>query len=107
MPSMRVELVFFDGSTDLCRGEICITSQDEKVEFSTNRGEVFEVSHRYEEPACPIFMRFFESGKLVGRTAMRMGVADSDDWEAVSLANTIELCFRRHVLTDPQSPTNG
>jgi hypothetical protein len=97
MSSMRVELVFFDGDKPLCRGEICITAKDDKIEFPTDRGYVFEVSHRYEEPACPVFIRCLEQGKLVGRSAMRLGVANSDDWEVISVANNIELCFRRHV----------
>jgi hypothetical protein len=100
---MRVELVFFEGDTRLCSGEIHITARDGKVEFSTERGEIFEISHRFEEPACPIFIRSFENGKLVGRSAMRMGVMDSDDWEAISLANRIELCFKRHVLNTDEA----
>ena len=99
---MRVELAFFDGNTPLCRGEICITEKEEKAELSSDRGDMFEISHRYEEPACPIFIRVFEQGKLVGRSAMRMGVADSDDWEAIGLANDIDLCFKRHVLASSQ-----
>ncbi len=107
MRSMRVELVFFDGGKPLCRGEICITARDQKLELSTVRGEVFEISHRYEEPACPVFIRVFRHGTLVGRSAMRMGVADSDDWEAIDLANGISLCFKRHVLPNSPSRTNG
>ena len=101
MHLMRVELVFFDRDTPLCRGEISITDLEENVEFSTDRGEVFAIWHRYEEPACPILIRIYEQDICVGQSAMRMGVANSDDCEAISLANTIELCFRRHVSSEP------
>jgi hypothetical protein len=100
MRSLKVELVFFEADAPLCRGDIRITDRREVVELRSPKGDLFEISYQFEEPACPIFIRSMKQGKLVGRSAMRMGVADSEDWEAISLANDIELCFRRRVEMD-------
>jgi hypothetical protein len=100
MSSMRVEVGFFEGSTLLCRAELHITDLREVTELTSPQGDLFEISYHFEYPACPIFIRLMKHGDLVGRSAMRMGVADSDDWESINLANDIDLCFRRRVELD-------
>jgi hypothetical protein len=91
---MRVELAFFKGHELLCHGAISIDKEQRQCTLTSGSGHAFEISYMYEEPACPIFIRCFHDGELVSRSALRMGAHTSDDWEAISLAEPCELCFR-------------
>ena len=95
--SLHVEMVFFKGDEFLCRDSILIGDKREERTISGGGPQSFCVSYVYGEPACPIFIRCFEGGKVVSRSAMSVGVHDSDDWEAISLADPFELCFRCSV----------
>src|SRR5262245_58106358 len=92
--SMRVVLAFFLHDRLLCRETIAIGPQEEKHTVTGDDGYAFVISSKYEEPACPLLIQCFQEGQMVFRSAMRMGVHNSDDWEAVSLAEPYELCFK-------------
>ncbi|QDU40457.1 hypothetical protein Mal4_48140 [Maioricimonas rarisocia] len=103
MTAMRVELAFFDHEQLLCRDTILIVVEETVSEIHSERNETFRVTHQFEEPACRVFIKGFRSDRLLFRSAMRMGVHNSDDWEAVSLAAPFELCFRCTVVEDQTS----
>ncbi len=94
---MRVELAFFKGNELLCHGTIAIDTEQRQCTIVGESGPAFEISYTYEWPACPILIKCFHDGELVSRSALRMGVHTSDDWEAISLAEPYELGFRCHA----------
>jgi len=91
---MRVQLAFFKGDEFLCRGSIVIDREARHATMASESGHEFRISYTYEEPACPILIHCLANGELVSRSAMRIGVHTSNDWEAISLADPYELCFR-------------
>jgi len=94
MKSMSVEVAFFDADELLCRGTINLTTVESESEFVAERGERFELAYQFEQPASRVFIRCHKDGSLVFRSALRMGVHDSDDWESTDLAEPYQLCFR-------------
>ena len=99
MKAMRVEMLFFDANEPLARTTVLVYESAEECEIVCPRGDRFVIERRFEEPACPIMIKSFApDGHLVGRTAMRMGVHNSDDLEAVDLAEPYVLCFRCAIV---------
>ena len=99
MKAMRIELAFFDADQPLARGNVLIHAQKDTTEIASERGDRFEVTWQFEEPACSFAVRYFDrNGEPAGRSAMRIGVHDSDDWEMVELAPPYQMCFRCAVV---------
>lgn len=89
---MLVELAFFDGDVLLARSVIQC-GPAEVTESITGDGYEFLVTHRFEEPACPIEIVCNKAGKRLYNAALRMGVHTSQDWESVNLGNIHDLGF--------------
>lgn len=99
MKAMRVELTFFDGDEPLTRAVVLVYSEEDCSEIVSERGDKFEVTRQFEEPASRLFVKSYDqNGELVGCSAMRMGVHNSDDWEMVELVEPYEMCFRCAIV---------
>ncbi|WP_417377469.1 hypothetical protein [Gimesia maris] len=108
MKAMRVEMLFFDGDEPLAHTKVLVHGTEEESEIECPRGDRFAVTRKFEEPACPIFINSFDpNGAFVGRSAMRMGVHNSDELEAIDLAAPYVLCFRSAIVDcdDPEWAT--
>lgn len=104
MKAMRAELAFFDGDELLARTKVLVYADEDTCEIASERGDRFEVTRQFEEPASQMFVKAFDrDGNLVGRSAMRMGVHNSDDWEMIELAEPYQMCFRCAIV-DCDSP---
>ena len=104
MKAMRVELAFFDGNEPLARGNVLVQREDSTCEIISERGDKFKITRRFEEPASSFFVRIFDrDGEPAGRSAMRMGVHNSDDWEKIDLSEPYEMCFKCAVV-DCENP---
>jgi hypothetical protein len=89
---MLVDLAFFSGDQLLGRSAIRCGATT-VTETIAGEGHVFVVTHRFEDPACPIEIVCTKAGQPLYRAALRMGAHASDDWESVTLGNIHELCF--------------
>ena len=104
MKALRVEMAFFDGDTLLTRANVLVHSIEEKCTVLAERGDRFEITRQFEEPASRVFIEYFDpEGNPAGMSAMRMGVHNSDDWEAVELAAPYQLCFKTTIV-DCENP---
>ena len=104
MKALRVEIAFFDGDTPLARTRLLIRQEEDACDIHCKRGDWFHVISRFEEPASRILIRSYSSsGHYVGRSAMRMGGHNSDDWEAVDLVKPYTMCFKCAIV-DPAKP---
>jgi hypothetical protein len=104
MKAMRVEMAFFDGDTLLTRANVLVHSIEDECTVVAERGDRFEITRQFEEPASRLFIKCYDGdGNPAGRSAMRMGVHNSDDWEAVALNPPYELCFKTTIV-DCENP---
>jgi hypothetical protein len=71
---MKVELAFFHGDSLLCRTQITCGAEERTEVFSGADSHEFTVTHRFEEPACPVVIDCTRSGERLYRAALRMGV---------------------------------
>jgi hypothetical protein len=99
MKAMRVEMAFFDGDTLLTRANVLVHAVEDACTVVAERGDRFEITRQFEEPACRLFIKCFDSnGNPAGRSAMRVGVHNSVDWEAIDLASPYQLCFKTALV---------
>ena len=99
MKAMRAELAFFDGDELLTQSMVLIYSEEDSCEITSERGDKFEVTRQFEEPASRVFVTSYDqNSELVGRSAMRMGVHNSDDWEMVELVEPYQMCFKCAIV---------
>ena len=91
---MLVELEFFSQDTLLCRGGLTIGPQASHTRLESTSGKTFEITHQFEEPACRVFIKCFHGGASIFQSAMRMGVHNSVDWEAIELFFPYRLGFK-------------
>lgn len=104
MKAIRVEMAFFDGDTLLTRANVLVHSIEDQCTVLADRGDRFEITYQFEEPASQLFIEYFDrDGNPAGRSAMRMGVHNSDDWEAIELATPYQLCFKTAIV-DCENP---
>jgi hypothetical protein len=104
MRALRVEMAFFDGDTLLTRANVLVHSIEDECTVLAERGERFEISRQFQEPASRLFIKYFDSdGNPAGQSAIRMGVHNSDDWEAIDLAAPYQLCFKTAIV-DCENP---
>lgn len=104
MKALRVEMAFFDGDTLLTRANVLVHSIEDECTVLAERGDRFEITRQFEEPASRLFIEYFyRDGNPAGRSAMRMGVHNSDDWEAIELAAPYQLCFKTAIV-DCENP---
>ena len=91
---MDIKMAFFEGDDLLASGEIHCRPEEQILTFNGEGGHSFEVRASYEEPAIPIFVTCSINGQQLYRTAIRMGVHTSDDWESVDLGNIHTLVYK-------------
>jgi hypothetical protein len=99
MKAMRVEMAFFAADDLLARTKVLVHQIEEDCEICAPRGDRFLVTRRFEEPACPIYIVYYDqNGDFAGRSALRMGVHNSSDWECAQLADPYQLCFQTTIV---------
>ncbi len=104
MKAMRVEMAFFDGDTLLTRANVLVHALEDECTVTAERGDRFEITRQFEEPASRLFIECFDpDGRPAGCSALRMGVHNSDDWEALELAASYQLCFKAAIV-DCENP---
>ena len=92
-------MAFFEGDTLLARANVLVHSIEDTCTVIADRGDRFEITRQFEEPASRLFIECFDqNGNLVGASAMRMGVHNSDDLEAIDLVEPYELCFKTAIV---------
>ncbi len=104
MRAMRVEMAFFDRDTLLARAVVLVHQTEEICDIKAERGDRFEVTHQFEEPASRLFIKYYSpEDDQTWRAALRMGVHNSDDWEKIELSDPYELCFKCAIV-DSENP---
>jgi hypothetical protein len=104
MKAMRVEMAFFDRDTLLTRAVVLIHQEEDSCEIKSDRGDRFEVTRQFKEPASRLLIKCYSpEGDMISRSAMRMGVHNSNDWEKIELAEPYELCFKCAIV-DSENP---
>lgn len=97
-------MALFDGDTLLTRTNVQVHSIQDECTVHAEQGDRFEISRQFEVPASRLFIECFDpDGSPVGMSAMRMGVHNSDDWEAIELAAPYQLCFKTAIV-DCENP---
>jgi len=91
---MHVDFAFFDGDSLLLRGFFHCVASPRTEEFTGADSHEFRVTYRLEERACPVEIECRQHGKVRYTAALRMGVHDSEDWEAIDLGNSHTFAFR-------------
>jgi hypothetical protein len=99
MNAMRVDLAYFDGDVPLGRLLILVHEKEETCTVDLDDGGSLELTYNFEEPASPIFIKGFDAtGKQYMRSAMRMGVHNSYDWENIQMWQDYQLIFKCAVV---------
>jgi len=94
---MHVEFAVFDGEVLLSRGRFhCIASSRTEC-FAGAESHQFTITHRFDLPACRVFIECRQGDTIRYRAGLAMGVHDSDDWEAVDLGQIHTFAFRCSV----------
>ena len=93
---MHIDLALFDGDALLVRGAIDCSVQEQSFLLESKSGLVFAFTARFEDPACPVSVHCTLQGKTLYRTALRVGVHTSDDWESIDLGGIHTLAFWCH-----------
>ena len=92
-------MAFFDGDTLLTRANVLVHSIEDECTVLAERGDRFEITRQFEESASRLFIECFDrDGNKAGMSAMRMGVHNSDEWEAIELAAPYQLCFKTAIV---------
>jgi hypothetical protein len=94
---MNIKMTFFEEDEMLAAGVVRCLFEENEFTIQGGNGYIFQIKASYEEPACPVFIKCFLDGKLLYRSALRMGVHSSDDWETIELANNHLLIFKCYV----------
>lgn len=90
---MDVEVAFFRGDDLLCRGSVrCVP--EETTQTFQGGDYSFQVTHAFELPASRFLIVASSAGQHRFRSAMRMGVHTSDDWETIDLGDGYTLAFK-------------
>jgi hypothetical protein len=91
---MRVDFALFDGDALLLRGFFHLEASPRTELFTGPDSHELTVTHRFEEPACPIEIECRQDRRVRYAAALRMGVHNSDDWESIDLGNIHNFVFR-------------
>lgn len=97
MKSLFVEAAFFSGDVLIARGTFDVEEEKKQIQITSDSGDLFEITHKFEEPASPIEIKYVKNQDLKWKSALRMGVHDSDDWETINLVNDFDLCFKCEI----------
>ena len=95
---LNIDFAIFREGDLLCRGSLSCCASEETNHFHGTDGFEFEISARYEEPACPVEIVCRQNDEHRYDAALRVGVHTSDDWESISLGDIHILGFRCNEL---------
>ena len=94
---MRIDLAFFDQDTLLARGSIDCSAQEQKFSFKAASGYRFDITSQFDDPACPVSISYISNDELLYKSALRVGLHSSEDWESIDLGNIHTLVFWCHA----------
>ena len=94
---LRLKLAFFDGESLLAAGTLDFGLNEKMTIFESDEAHRIETTYAFEEPACPMFVRCLLNGELLYRSASRIGVANSEDWDRIDLVGNHCMVFQRIV----------
>lgn len=94
---LRLKLAFFDGESLLAADTLDFSLDEKMTVLESAAGHRFETTYAFEDPACPMFVRCLLNGELLYRSAFRVGVANSEDWERIDLVGNHCMLFQRIV----------
>ena len=95
MPSsMQIEFVFADGQDPVASGHIHCTQAEVSEWFKAEDGKAFRITHRFQLPACAVFIECFFAGSTVYESALRVGVNTSERWDSVALGDFHTFVYR-------------
>ena len=96
---MLIKMAFFEGDQLLVRGEITCSDDVRRRRLEACAGQQFEIAYRFEEPACLVSVTCSLAGEQLYRSAIMVGVHDSEDWESNELAENHVLAFRCYATS--------
>lgn len=94
---MLVDIAFFDADILLLEGQIICTKKEEIDIIESSSGHIFEIKHQFKEPACPVFIICKLNNKELYKSALNIGVHQSEDWESINLGDIHTLGFRCNI----------
>jgi len=114
--SLHVEVALFHGDAIVQRGNIVLRAEEGCSCFGEHRHVIIKdrdvalfagliIEHRLEVPASPLTLRYFEvvttddpteplRQSLVFKSALRVGVHTSTDWENINFVKGYFLAFK-------------
>lgn len=95
---LLIDIAFFSGDDLISQGSVRCGASKIISRLDGVSGHRFEITSKFEEPACPVEIRCCCQEKELYKAALRVGVHTSDDWESVDLAGIHTLGFRCHEL---------
>ncbi|MES2947006.1 MAG: hypothetical protein V4858_00545 [Pseudomonadota bacterium] len=72
-------------------------ADEQMLAIGDTAGLGFEITYKFEEPACPVFIACYAMGDRLYGAALRVGVHNSQDWESVDLGEKHVLVFKCYV----------
>ena len=91
---MHVDFALFNGDALLLRGFFHCEASPRTELFTGLESHELTVTHRFEEPACPIEIECRQNGQIRYTAALRMGIHDSEDCESLDLGDIHTFAFR-------------
>ena len=91
---LHIDLAFFQDDDLLGRGEVCCTAMKATSNLEGTSGYRFVVTSLFEIPACQLEIECYSQNSQLYRSALRVGVHNSDDWETIDLGGIHTLGFR-------------
>jgi hypothetical protein len=90
---LHIDLAFFSGDDLLTRGGVRCGVSETVTKLESASGHLFEITSRFEEPACPIEIHYYCQEKRIYKSVLRVVVHTSNDWESIDLAGIHTLGF--------------
>ena len=91
---LLIDLAFFSGDKLVSRGAVRCGATEMISKLDGLSAHRFEITSKFEEPASPVEIRCWCQEKELYKSALRVGVHTSDDWESIDLAGIHTLAFR-------------
>ena len=95
---LHIDMAFFKNDDLISRCEVRCGMKEVTQRLEGAEGHRFEITSRFDEPACPVEILCSRHDKQLYKSALLVGVHTSEDWESIDLAGIHTLGFRCREL---------